>query len=652
MKEEELLIDDNQLEENEFLDVQFENLPPPELKNLEEIDTRIMQVSTPGQKETVANCLLKDGYIQKIFTLFSTAEDLEQTNVCFTLFSIVKSIFMLNDQNILDLLLSNEFILDLIAALEYDKESYPDASSYTLHRDFLKNSSFKQVVSIQDSDVRDKITQNYRIQYIKDVILLRYLDDNTLATLSSTIFFNNLLIIQQLTQNVSFMEELFSKLHRVARIPKKVPPDFNENRKNLFSFLQELCNLSKRLQASIRDNFYKKLIEYGLFDVIETALISSNNTDHSWLWLSCADVLTNIITHDANLIRTHFFARVASPNSLLGVVIHVLVADNVGSGLCYQIAQMVRVIFDPETMQLENKEAFLDHIYSSHIETLAKALSRKNVNHYFSKYHACELLCYCVHQHGIRAQQFVIDRDILHKITSLFHIKGKPNIVCSAIRFFRTCIGLNNEVYIRQIVHHQLFDPIMELFFDNGARYNLLNSVIIELINFIRQANIKPLVHDLVMRHEDKFKHIQYVGTFQDLKIRWEQNQEVHEDVSNECAVSEDERDQKLLDEQAEISQYEYFHKDDSDDDDPIPTDEGVEKEKEALFEEQTQKLMQKREVNTNDEFDFRKLKEGGNAEGGGKINRLRGLAKNRTIGINLNSGHGTDRIQNKRQKV
>merc|ERR1712130_444787 len=280
------------------------------------------------------------------------------------------------------------------------------------------------------------------------------------------------------------------------------------------------------------------------------------------------------------------------------------------------------------------KEAFLDHIYTTHIETLAECLSRKTVkNLMFSKYHACELLGYCVHQHGYRIRQFITDHDILHKVAALLRTKGKPNIVCSAIRFFRTCVGLTDEVYIRHIVHHQLLDPIMELFFNNGARYNLLNSVIIELINFIRQANIKPLVHDLVMRHGDKFKHIQYVHTFQDLKVRWEQNQ-------------------KILDDQAATSEYEYFHKDNSDDDESILPDEGVEKEKEALFEEQTQKLIQKREVNTDVEFDFQKLKDGGSAEGGGKINRLRGLAKNRTIGINLNSNPGTERNANKRQKV
>jgi hypothetical protein len=36
--------------------------------------------------------------------------------------------------------------------------------------------TFKQVVGISDDEVISKIHQNYRIQYIKDVILLRYLD--------------------------------------------------------------------------------------------------------------------------------------------------------------------------------------------------------------------------------------------------------------------------------------------------------------------------------------------------------------------------------------------------------------------------------------------------------------------------------------------
>lgn len=50
---------------------------------------------------------------------------------------------------------------------------------------------FKEVVPIADTSIMAKIHQTYRIQYIKDVILPRSLDDATYTTLSSLALFNN-----------------------------------------------------------------------------------------------------------------------------------------------------------------------------------------------------------------------------------------------------------------------------------------------------------------------------------------------------------------------------------------------------------------------------------------------------------------------------
>lgn len=34
-------------------------------------------------------------------------------------------------------------------------------------------------------------------------------------------------------------------------------------------------------------------------------------------------------------------------------------------------------------------------------------------------------------------------------------------------------------------------EPLMTVFFENGARYNLLNSAVLELVEFVRKENIK-----------------------------------------------------------------------------------------------------------------------------------------------------------------
>lgn len=55
-----------------------------------------------------------------------------------------------------------------------------------------------------------------------------------------------------------------------------------------------------------------------------------------------------------------------------------------------------------------------------------------------------------------------------------------------ALRFMRRIIGLKDEFYNRYITKGNLFEPVINALLDNGTRYNLLNSAVIELFEFIR----------------------------------------------------------------------------------------------------------------------------------------------------------------------
>lgn len=59
-----------------------------------------------------------------------------------------------------------------------------------------------------------------------------------------------------------------------------------------------------------------------------------------------------------------------------------------------------------------------------------------------------------------------------------------------ALRFMRKIIGLKEEFYNRYIVNGCLFQPVVEAFRQNGNRYNLLNSAMIELFEFIKTVSL------------------------------------------------------------------------------------------------------------------------------------------------------------------
>ncbi len=50
----------------------------------------------------------------------------------------------------------------------------------------------------------------------------------------------------------------------------------------------------------------------------------------------------------------------------------------------------------------------------------------------------------------------------------------------------RKIIGLKDEFYYRYIIKGNLFKPVVDIFLNNNGRYNLLDSAILEMFEFIK----------------------------------------------------------------------------------------------------------------------------------------------------------------------
>lgn len=55
-----------------------------------------------------------------------------------------------------------------------------------------------------------------------------------------------------------------------------------------------------------------------------------------------------------------------------------------------------------------------------------------------------------------------------------------------SLRFVRRVVAVKDEFYYRYIVKNNLFKPVVDILLDNKGRYNLLDSAILELFEFIR----------------------------------------------------------------------------------------------------------------------------------------------------------------------
>ena len=64
----------------------------------------------------------------------------------------------------------------------------------------------------------------------------------------------------------------------------------------------------------------------------------------------------------------------------------------------------------------------------------------------------------------------------------------------AALRLLRKCVGLKDEFYNRHIVRLDLFRPVVDIFVATKHKYNLLNSALVELFEFIRVVSDSLLV--------------------------------------------------------------------------------------------------------------------------------------------------------------
>lgn len=120
-----------------------------------------------------------------------------------------------------------------------------------------------------------------------------------------------------------------------------------------------------------------------------------------------------------------------------------------------------------------------------------------------------------------------------------------------ALRFMRKIIGLKDEFYSRYIIKGNLFKPVVDAFLNNNGRYNLLDSAIVEMFEFIKvvsglkisknwtecpteyssvvlvlQEDMKSLIMYIVETFGKLLESVEYVQTFKMLRLKYNQHQD------------------------------------------------------------------------------------------------------------------------------
>lgn len=258
----------------------------------------------------------------------------------------------------------------VLSLLPFSLICHPDDPEFPAHkanyRQFLTSTSnFHQPIPIRDEIIQKKIHHTYRLQFMKDVVLARALDDSTFNVLNSCIIFNQIDIINHVQQEVTFLKEVVGLyvdedvLSRggsqkesdgennpnggegidMDKSPSNgakvngVPPNGRTSRKGQYAFappeelseeekslrgevvylIQQLCVMGKNVQFPARMALFCALVDGGILFAVQWALALPEKEESLKPVISTAgEVLAALLDHDLNGVRGHVLKQVVA----------------------------------------------------------------------------------------------------------------------------------------------------------------------------------------------------------------------------------------------------------------------------------------------------------------------------------------------------
>nr|XP_027060710.1 serine/threonine-protein phosphatase 4 regulatory subunit 3-like [Coffea arabica] len=511
---------------------ELRELPPVELSTLPLI-LKIIVGSGIADQLRVTDLILHDlEFIRKLMDLFRICEDLENIDGLHMVFKLVRGIILLNSTQIYDIIL--------------------------------------EAIPIKDPVALSKIHQTYRVGYLKDVIQPIVLDEATVASLNSIIHSNNATVVSLLKDGNTFIQELFARLKSCSTSA--------ESKKNLVLFLHEICSLSKSLQIVQQLRLYRDLIKENILEIITDILQSQDKK----LILTGTDILILFLNQDPNLLRFYVTRQEGIP--LFGLLVKGMLTD-FGADMHCQFLQILHNLLDSYTSGSQ-RESIIDIFYEKHLDHLIDVITsscppnsaaqagsksgrsdEETGNQISAKpeilLNICDLLCFCVLHHPCRIKCNFLLNSVIDKVLLLTHRREKYLVVAAA-RFIRTLISRNDEHLLSHIVKNNLLKPIVDAFVSNGSRYNLLNSAVLELFEYIRKENLKILLKYLVDSFWEQLAQFDNLPSIRSLKVKYEQALESAGLRSNTNVLDS----RKRIDDRALEKEEEDYFNDDSDEED------------------------------------------------------------------------------------
>lgn len=358
------------------------------------------------------------------------------------IFTIYKNILSIANYQIIELLMSDSHYLGTFACLECKGFKIDDLESAKCipHRKFLtETANFKNILKIEDEAILGKIQYAYRLMYLRDVAIVRFIEEQTLRLINIQIQQCYIDIVTYLMQNKTYIQNLFALLSA------------KETEYQAILFIREALNIVKEI-IHLRTPFIEILFELGMLNDVQALIIehkpkseyaevvkskmkksSGDYLDESshkpenrdckesildeillnesfdddisndqsnfedsrqedpkagnvkdpkavcnkskTIYCVCIEILIHFLHGATHTLRQTIIGQLDSKSHLMNICVYILFFDD-NFGYKYEIAEIIKSLFD---IQLENnKYSLIDIFLEKYIQTLFNYIKMDN----------------------------------------------------------------------------------------------------------------------------------------------------------------------------------------------------------------------------------------------------------------------------------
>ncbi len=434
------------------------------------------------------------------------------------IFTIFKNLILLGNKELIEILLDDECYLITFGALEYDF----DVIKIVPHRKYFKDVvKFKNPLNIDDEDILQKINLNLRLTYLRDTVLARTIDSNTIKTINFIIQLNNNDIIQFFIDEEKYLDLLCKQLQDNNLLVQR----------DAFQLFFELINCSKDIYQT-RIVFNETLFEIGVLHVLTQNLekISSNNTNYFLDNLSkkesflikekiiniTIEIIINFLTTLPNEFSIHLKC------STLLTQLTDLMLNNHNFGIKYEISNIFKLMIE---INSKDESFTIDDLYTQSFVLMLKYLQNpveqnKKSEMSTTKQIIIEIFIHLFSQNNFDSQFWLKDNN-LEKIVLKLLDENNKIVNLYTIKLLKCIIDYTYISICSKIFSKELCDKLIQLFKDNIKNNNIIISCLYDFFETLNNKN-DDIFYIIINKEKEFFTQNDYKIFFKNITARIE----------------------------------------------------------------------------------------------------------------------------------